>query len=406
MARADSGSLPGFGRETVMNVGKTLFAQLMDFLPWTTFTRYVARYEGDKGVRTLNCAEQFRVMAFAQLTYRESLRDIETCLSAQSAKLYHMGFREPVRRSTLADANELRDWRIWADFAQRLIIQARTLYESEDLGLELTNTVYALDSTTIDLCLSLFPWAHFRSTKAAVKMHTLLDLRGSIPSFIHVSDGKLHDVHALDMLPLEPGAIYVMDRGYVDFGRLYVLHLAGAFFVTRAKANMNFHRVYSAKTDRSTGLICDQTIALDGHYSKKDYPDHLRRVRFKDPESGKTFIFLTNQMTLPAASICALYKSRWQVELFFKWIKQHLRIKRFFGTSENAVKTQIWIAVSVYVLVAIVKKRLNLDASLYTLLQILSVTLFERMPIQQAFPGDANRTPEGVPCNQLNLFTI
>jgi hypothetical protein len=389
-----------------MNVGKTLFAQLMDFLPWTTFARYVARYGGDKGVRTLNCAEQFRVMAFAQLTYRESLRDIETCLSAQAAKLYHMGFREPVRRSTLADANESRDWRIWADFAQRLITQARALYEAEDLGLELTNTVYALDSTTIDLCLSLFPWAHFRSTKAAVKMHTLLDLKGSIPSFIHVSDGKLHDVHALDLLPLEPGAIYVMDRGYVDFGRLYVLHLAGAFFVTRAKSNMNFHRVYSAQTDRSTGLICDQTIALDGHYTRKDYPDHLRRVRFKDPESGKTLVFLTNQMTLPAASICALYKSRWQVELFFKWIKQHLRIKRFFGTSENAVKTQIWIAVSVYVLVAIVKKRLNLDASLYTLLQILSVTLFERMPIQQAFPGDANRTPDGAPCNQLNLFTI
>jgi IS4 transposase len=333
MARADSGSLPGFAPELAMNTGKMLFAQLMDFLPWTTFARYVARYEGDKGVRTLSCAEQFRVMAFAQLTYRESLRDIETCLSAQAAKLYHMGFREPVRRSTLADANESRDWRIWADFAQRLIIQARTLYASEDLGLELANTVYALDSTTIDLCLSLFPWAHFRSTKAAVKMHTLLDLRGSIPSFIHVSDGKLHDVHALDLLPLEPGA----------------------FFVTRAKSNMNFHRVYSAKTDRSTGLICDQIIALDGHYSKKDYPDHLRRVRFKYPESGKTFIFLTNQMTLPAASICALYKCRWQVELFFKWIKQHLRIKRFFGTSENAVKTQIWIAVSVYVLVAIVK---------------------------------------------------
>jgi transposase len=406
MARADSGSLPGFGRETAMNVGKTLFAQLMDFLPWTTFGRYVERYGGDKGVRTLSCAEQFRVMAFAQLTYRESLRDIETCLSAQAAKLYHMGFREPVRRSTLADANESRDWRIWAEFAQRLIIQARTLYASEDLGLELTNTVYALDSTTIDLCLSLFPWAHFRSTKAAVKMHTLLDLKGSIPSFIHVSDGKLHDVHALDLLPLEPGAIYVMDRGYVDFGRLHVLHLAGAFFVTRAKSNMNFHRVYSAKTDRSTGLVCDQTIALDGLYTKKDYPDHLRRIRFKDPESGKTFVFLTNQMTLPAASICALYKSRWQVELFFKWIKQHLRIKRFFGTSENAVKTQIWIAVSVYVLVGIVKKRLNLDASLYTLLQILSVTLFERMPIQQAFPGDANRTAEGTPCNQLNLFTI
>ncbi len=389
-----------------MNVGKMLFAQLMDFLPWTTFARYVTRYGSDKGVRTLNCAEQFRVTAFAQLTYRESLRDIETCLSAQAAKLYHMGFREPVRRSTLADANETRDWRIWADFAQRLIIQARALYEAKDLGLELTNTVYALDSTTIDLCLSLFPWAHFRSTKAAVKMHTLLDLKGSIPSFIHVSAGKLHDVHALDLLPLEPGAIYVMDRGYVDFGRLYALHLARAFFVTRAKSNISFHRVYSAKTNRSTGLICDQTIALDGHYSKKDYPDHLRRVRFKDPESGKTFIFLTNQMTLPAASICALYKSRWQVELFFKRIKQHLRIKRFFGTSENAVKTQIWIAVSVDVLAAIIKKRLNLDASLYTLLQILSVTLFERMSIQQAFPGDTNRTPEGGPCNQLNLFTI
>ncbi len=406
MARVVSGSLPGFGWETAMNVGKTLFAQLMDFLPWTTFARYVARYGGDKGVRTLSCAEQFRVMAFAQLTYRESLRDIETCLSAQAAKLYHMGFREPVRRSTLADANESRDWRIWADFAQRLITQARALYEAEDLGLELTNTVYALDSTTIDLCLSLFPWAYFRSTKAAVKMHTLLDLKGSIPSFIHVSNGKLHDVHALDLLPLESGAIYVMDRGYVDFGRLYVLHLAGAFFVTRAKSNMNFHRVYSAQTDRSTGLICDQTIALDGHYTRKDYPDHLRRVRFKDPESGKTFVFLTNQMTLPAASICALYKSRWQVELFFKWIKQHLRIKRFFGTSENAVKTQIWIAVSVYVLVAIVKKRLNLDASLYTSLQIFSVTLFERMPIQQAFPGDANKTTQGAACNQLNLFTI
>jgi hypothetical protein len=406
MARADSGSLPGFAPELAMNTGKMLFAQLMDFLPWTTFARYVARYEGDKGVRTLSCAEQFRVMAFAQLTYRESLRDIETCLSAQAAKLYHMGFREPVRRSTLADANESRDWRIWADFAQRLIIQARALYASEDLGLELTNTVYALDSTTIDLCLSLFPWAHFRSTKAAVKMHTLLDLKGSIPSFIHVSDGRLHDVHALDLLPLEPGAIYVMDRGYVDFGRLHVLHLAGTFFVTRAKSNMNFHRVYSAKTDRSTGLICDQTIALDGHYSKKDYPDHLRRIRLKDPESGKTFVFLTNQMTLPAASICALYKSRWQVELFFKWIKQHLWIKRFFGTSENAVKTQIWIAVSVYVLVAIIKKRLNLDASLYTLLQILSVTLFEKMPIQQAFLGNANRNTEGAACNQLNLFMI
>ena len=389
-----------------MNTGKTLFAQVMDFLPWTTFARYVARYDGDKGVRALTCAEQFRVMAFAQLTYRESLRDIEVCLSAQDAKLYHMGFREPIRRSTLADANELRDWRIHADFAQRLIGQARALYASEDLGLDLSNTVYALDSTTIDLCLSVFPWAHFRTTKAAVKMHTLLDLRGNIPSFIHVSDGKLHDVHALDLLMPEAGAIYVMDRGYVDFARLHVLHLAGSFFVTRTKSNMDFHRIYSAKTDRSTGVICDQTIALDGFYTQQDYPARLRRVRFKDPETGKTLVFLTNQMTFPATTICALYKNRWHVELFFKWIKQHLRIKRFFGTSENAVKTQIWIAVSVYVLVAIVKKRLNLDASLYTLLQILSVTLFEKMPLQQAFPGSDSSSDRITINNQLNLFAF
>ena len=389
-----------------MNAGKMLFAQLMDFLPWSTFNRYVARYGGDKGVRTLTCAEQFRVMAFAQLTYRESLRDIEVSLSAQASKLYHMGFREPVRRSTLADANELRDWRIYADFAARLIIQARALYASEDLGLELSNTVYALDSTTIDLCLSVFPWAHFRTTKAAVKMHTLLDLRGSIPSFIHVSDGKLHDVHALDLLTPEAGAIYVMDRGYVDFARLHRLHLAGAFFVTRAKSNLKAHRVYSAPTDRDTGILCDQTIALEGFYSKQDYPTYLRRVRFKDPETGKTLVFLTNQMSLPAATICALYKSRWQVELFFKWIKQHLRIKQFFGTSENAVKTQIWISVSVYVLVAIVRKKLNLDASLYTLLQVLSLTLFEKMPLQQAFPGDDYTSDNGSISNQLNLFVI
>ena len=389
-----------------MNTGKTLFAQIMDFLPWKTFHRIVARHGGDKGVRTLTCAEQFRAMAFAQLTYRESLRDIEACLQAQAAKLYHMGFREPVARSTLADANELRDWRIWESFAERLIIQARELYLSEDLGLDLTNTVYALDSTTIDLCLSVFPWAHFRTTKAAVKMHTLLDLRGNIPSFIHVSDGKLHDVHALDLLNLEAGAIYVMDRGYVDFARLHTLHLVGAFFVTRAKSNMVFHRVYSAPTDRATGIICDQTIALDSFYTKQDYPAHLRRVRFKDPETGKTLVFLTNQMTLPSATICALYKNRWQVELFFKWIKQHLRIKRFFGTSENAVKTQIWIAVSVYVLVAIVKKKLNLDASLYTLLQILSVTLFEKMPLQQAFPGSDSSFNNSQFSNQLNLFAI
>ena len=389
-----------------MNTGKTLFAQIMDFLPWKTFHRIVARHGGDKGVRTLTCAEQFRAMAFAQLTYRESLRDIEACLQAQAAKLYHMGFREPVARSTLADANELRDWRIWESFAERLIIQARELYLSEDLGLDLTNTVYALDSTTIDLCLSVFPWAHFRTTKAAVKMHTLLDLRGNIPSFIHVSDGKLHDVHALDLLNLEAGAIYVMDRGYVDFARLHTLHLVGAFFVTRAKSNMVFHRVYSAPTDRATGIICDQTIALDSFYTKQDYPAHLRRVRFKDPETGKTLVFLTNQMTLPSATICALYKNRWQVELFFKWIKQHLRIKRFFGTSENAVKTQIWIAVSVYMLVAIVKKKLNLDASLYTLLQILSVTLFEKMPLQQAFPGSDSSFNNSQFSNQLNLFAI
>lgn len=389
-----------------MNAGKTLFAQLMDFLPWSTFNRYVARYGGDKGVRTLTCAEQFRVMAFAQLTYRESLRDIEVSLSAQASKLYHMGFREPVRRSTLADANESRDWRIYADFAARLIIQARALYASENLGLELSNTMYALDSTTIDLCLSVFPWAHFRTTKAAVKMHTLLDLRGSIPSFIHVSDGKLHDVHALDLLTPEAGAIYVMDRGYVDFARLHRLHLAGAFFVTRAKSNLKAHRVYSAPTDRDTGILCDQTIALEGFYSKQDYPTYLRRVRFKDPETGKTLVFLTNQMSLPAATICALYKSRWQVELFFKWIKQHLRIKQFFGTSENAVKTQIWIAVSVYVLVAIVRKKLNIDASLYTLLQVLSLTLFEKMPLQQAFPGDDYTSDNGSISNQLNLFVI
>jgi len=387
-----------------MNVGKTLFAQLMDFLPWTTFARLVERYGGDRRVRTLACAEQYRAMAFAQLTFRESLRDIETCLSAQTSKLYHMGFREPVRRSTLADANEVRDWRIYAELAQRLIAQARRLYANDSLGLDLDNTVYALDSTTIDLCLSVFPWAHFRTTKAAVKMHTLLDLRGSIPSFIHISDGKLHDVNVLDLLLPEPGAIYVMDRGYVDFARLHALHQAGAFFVTRAKSNMDARRVYSAPSDRSNGIICDQIIALAGVQTSQHYPEHLRRIRFRDPETGKTLVFITNQRTLPAATICALYKSRWQVELFFKWIKQHLRIKRFYGTSENAVKTQIWIAVSVYVLVAIVKKRLELDASLYTLLQILSLTLFEKMPILQALSQDQPASQQLEVGNQLNLF--
>jgi Transposase DDE domain/Domain of unknown function (DUF4372) len=389
-----------------MNTGKMLFAQLMDFLPWSTFDRIVARYDGNHAVRKLPCAAQYQIMAFAQLTYRESLRDIEACLSAQTAKLYHMGLREPIRRSTLADANESRDWRIYAEFAQRLIAQARRLYADESLGMDLTNTVYALDSTTIDLCMSVFPWARFRSTKSAVKMHTLLDLRGNIPSFIHISDGKLHDVHALDMLIPEPGAIYVMDRGYIDFARLHTLHQAGAFFVTRAKSNLNAHRVYSAATDRTTGVIADQTIALDGARTSQDYPVHLRRIRFRDPETAKTLIFLTNQTVLPALTICDLYKSRWQVELFFKWIKQHLRIKRFYGTSENAVKTQIWIAVSVYVLVAIVRKRLNLEASLYTLLQVFSMTVFEKIEIQTAFSQSADRYDTGQDDNQLDLFNF
>ena len=389
-----------------MYLGKTLFAQIMDFLPWKTFHRIVKRYDGDCRIRTLSCAEHFRILAFAQLTYRESLRDIETCLSAQANKLYHMGIREAVSRSTLADANSNRDWRIYADFAQRLINQARQLYSSEDLGIDLTNTVYALDSTTIDLCLSVFPWANFRTTKAAVKLHTLLDLRGNIPSFIHISDGKMHDVKALDLLIPEPGAIYVMDRGYVDFARLYAFHLAGAFFVTRAKSNLDAHRVYSTTTDRTTGIVCDQTIALDGYYAKKDYPQQLRRIRFNDPETNKTLVFLTNNFTLPSPTICALYKNRWQVELFFKWIKQHLRIKRFYGTSENAVKSQIWIAVSVYVLVAIIKKQLNLNASLYTLLQILSVTLFEKIPIQHALTIREYKNHNQIIDNQLDLLNF
>ena len=387
-----------------MNTGKTLFAQLMDFLPWTTFSRIVARYGGDRGVRGFKCTEQFRAMAFAQLTWRESLRDIEVCLSAQSSNLYHMGFRSAVKRSTLADANETRDWRIWAEFAQRLIAQARELYKSESLGIELTETVYALDATTIDLCLSLFPWAPFRSTKAAIKLHTLLDLRGAIPSFIHISNGKLHDVHALDMLIVEPGAIYVMDRGYLDFERLYALDQAGAFFVTRAKSNLDARRLYSAASDRAQGVIADQTIVLNGYVTSHLYPAHLRRIRFKDRETGKSLVFLTNQFAHPPQTVAALYKARWQVELFFKWIKQHLRIKRFYGLSENAVKSQIWIAIATYVLIAIVKKRLALDASLYTLLQILSLTTFEKMPLKQALSlADHTSSLLDNP-NQLNLF--
>ena len=387
-----------------MYIGKTIFSQLMDYLPWTSFQRIVARHGGDHRIRTFPCTEQYRSMAFAQLTYRESLRDIEICLRAQSKKLYHMGFRHPVRRSTLADANESRDWRIYADFAWLLIRQARKLYASDPISVELDNTVYALDSTTIDLCLSMFPWSPFRSTKAAVKLHTLLDLRGSIPSFIHISDGKLHDVNALDLLQFEPGAFYVMDRAYLDFERLYALHQAGGFFVIRSKSNLNFRRLYSASVDRETGLFCDQTISLKGHYSQRRYPEHLRRVRFKDPETKKDLVFLTNQTTLPPLTICNLYKARWQVELFFKWIKQHLRIKKFFGTSENAVKSQIWIAISVYVLVTIVKKRLDLEASLYTLLQVFSLTLFEKISINQAVTGHDYRQPVCDSFKQLNLF--
>jgi hypothetical protein len=387
-----------------MNMGKTLFAQIMEFVPWTSFARIVARYGGDSRVRSLACTEQFRAMAFAQLTYRESLRDIETCLLANQTKLYGMGFRSAVKRSTLADANEGRDWRIWEDLAALLIRRARKLYCNDSFGVDLDNTVYALDATTIDLCLSLFPWAPFRTAKAAVKLHTLLDLRGNIPAFIHISDGKMHEVNVLDMLSFEAGAFYVIDRGYLDFARLFALHQTGAFFVTRSKRGMDAHRVYSMPVDRSTGIICDQRIMLNGFYIAQDYPEQLRRIRFKDPESGKTLVFLTNNTALPALTIAALYKSRWQVELFFKWIKQHLRIKRFIGNSENAVKTQIWCAVSTYVLIAIVKKELQLDASLYSLLQILSVSVFEKTQLSQALAAFGQFQDQTDISNQLNLF--
>ena len=389
-----------------MNFGKTLFAQLMEFVPWTSFARIVARHGGDSGVRILSCTEQFRAMAFAQLTYRESLRDIEACLLANQTKLYSMGFRAPVKRSTLADANEARDWRIWEDLATLLIRHARKLYCNDSFGVDLTNTVYALDATTIDLCLSLFPWAPFRASKAAVRLHTLLDLRGNIPAFIHITNGKTHEVNVLDTLSFEAGAFYVMDRGYLDFSRLFTLHQSGAFFVIRAKRGMNAHRVYSMKVDRSTGIICDQRIVLDGFYISQDYPEQLRRIRFKDPETGKTLVFLTNNTALPALTIAALYKSRWQVELFFKWIKQHLRIKRFIGNSENAVKTQIWCAVATYVLIAIVKKELQIDASLYTLLQILSVSVFEKNQLRQALQGTTYIPEQCGAANQLNLLNF
>jgi hypothetical protein len=387
-----------------MNLGKYVFAQVMDHLPRDAFQRCVARYSGEHKVQRFSCLDQYLCMSFAQLTYRESLRDIEACLRAQSSKLYHLGIRGNVARNTLANANATRDWRIYCDFAQSLIATARRLYADESFGLDLKDTVYALDATTIDLCLSVFPWAPFRSTKAAIKLHTLLDLRGNIPSFIFISDGKLHDVNILDQLVPEPGAIYVMDRGYIDFERLGRLHEAGSFFVVRAKTNLKAKRRYSHAVDRQTGLICDQTVALTGFYSRKGFEAPLRRIRFKDPETGKRLVFLTNNFTLPALTITKLYRMRWQIELFFKWIKQHLRIKAFFGTTENAVKSQIWIAVSVYVLVAIIKKRLQLSASLYEILQILSLTMFERMPINQLFSLQSPGSDESNSPNQLNLL--
>lgn len=388
-----------------MYSGKLVFAQLMDYLPAHTLRRCIQRYRGHHKVKAFSCTDQYRCMAFAQLTYRESLRDIEVCLRAQQSKLYHMGIRAPVARNTLANANRVRDWRIYADFAQSLIHTARRLYADDDFGVELDHTVYALDSTTIDLCLTLFPWAHYQRTRGAVKMHTLLDLQGPIPAFIHITDGKVHDVNVLDLLLPEPGAFYVMDRGYLDFGRLYILHLAAAFFVIRPRANTQLRRLYSNPVDKTTGLICDQIVVPDGAYTGATYPDKLRRIKYRDPDTGKVMVFLTNHFSLPALTIAHLYRCRWQVELFFKWIKQHLRIKTFYGTTENAVRTQIWVAVSVYVLVAIVRKRLDIPLPLYTILQILSLTSFERMPLYQVLTDSDHTTALAASRNQLNLFS-
>lgn len=386
-----------------MHAGKLVFAQVMEFAPWHTFRRIVAKYQGNFNVRTFSCLDQFLCMAFAQLTYRESLRDVEACLRAQSAKLYHLGLHGTISRSALADANESRDWRIYCEFAQALIRIARVLYAKDPLAVDLSETVYALDSTTIDLCLSLFPWAGFRKAKGAVKLHTLLDVRGSIPSFIHISDGRLADVRVLDVLITEPGAFYLMDRAYLDFDRLYTLHQNGSFFVTRPKSNTQLRRLYSRPVDRTSGVICDQLVEFTVFYSQKDYPERLRRIAYRD-EEGRRVIFLTNNMVLPPLTICELYRMRWQVELFFKWIKQHLRIKRFFGTSDNAVKTQVWIAVSVYVLVAIIRKRLELPVSLYAMLQILSVTPFENAPLFQLLNQcDTSQISRDL-SKQLNLF--
>jgi transposase len=387
-----------------MNEGKIIFSQAMEHLPLHEFRKCVQRYQGEHKVKSFSCLDQFYSMAFAQLTYRESLRDIEACLQAQNTKLYHMGIRSQVFRNTLANANQQRDWRIYADFAQVLIRIARGLYVNDDFGVELSQTAYALDATTIDLCLKLFPWAHFRKKKGAIKLHTLLDLRGSIPTFISITDGKVHDVNVLDELVLEIGSFYIMDRGYLDFERLYRITETMAFFVTRAKSNMSCQRIEAREVDKTTGLICDQTILLKNFYAKKDYPDKLRRIKYHDAETDKILVFLTNNFSLPAIIIAQLYNCRWRVELFFKWIKQHLRIKNFYGTSENAVKTQIWIAISVYVLVAIMKKRLHLEESLYKILQVLSVTIFEKMPVQHVFTGDNEKMSKNEVCNQLNLF--
>jgi hypothetical protein len=387
-----------------MNLGRTVFTQVMAHLPTYEFQKCVSRYGGDYRNHGFSCWDQFLCLSFAQLTYRESLRDIEACLRSVEGKLYHMGFRGRVSRSTLADANEGHDWRIYADFAQVLIATARPMYSNESLGFDLDGTVYALDSTTIDLCLSVFPWARFQSSKGAVKMHTLLDLRGSIPTFIEVSDGKLHDVNILDEILPEAGSFYVMDRGYLDFQRLHLFHRCGAFFVTRTKANVLLRRRYSRGIDSATGLRSDHTVVLTSSASSKHYPDPLRRVRFHDSEHDQTLVFLTNNFDLPALTIARLYKSRWKVELFFKWIKQHLRIKAFYGNSENAVKTQIWIAISVYVLVAILKKRLSMEATLYQILQVLSVSLFERTPILRAFHDTHSQEKSVLFSNQLNLL--
>ena len=389
-----------------MNTGKTLFSQVMEFLPLHEFRQCVRRYHGNYKTKTFSCLDQFLCMSFAQMTYRESLRDIETCLRSMHSKLYHMGIRGTVSRNTLAHANEVRDWRIYADFAQILIHRARTLYRDDDFGVELAQTVYALDATTIDLCLSLFPWARFRRQKGAIKLHTLLDLRGPIPAFIEITDGKVHDVRILDLLVPDPGAFYVMDRGYLDFARLHALHQAQAFFVIRAKCNLQARRLYSHPIDKTTGLQCDQTVLLTGLLTAQYYPDKLRRVRYFDAQLHKRLVFLTNQFDLPALTIAQLYKSRWQVELFFRWIKQHLRIKAFYGTSENAVKTQIWIAIATYVLIAIIRKQLRLKISLYTLLQILSVTAFENTPILRACLNRPEQEQTEQNPNQLMLFEL